>query len=111
MRESSIALGEENPIQLVLRRLYRPDKHKKRRARGDFSYRSGYPYDLEGLGIEAESHHILSKVIMENLTDYLNNHLPRGAYVSLIVDSPADKLYEKFDFEYNAPQSVGMYRN
>lgn len=58
--------------------------------------------DMQGMG--------LGKVIMENLTDYLNNHLPPGAYISLIADIPADKLYQKFGFEYTAPHSVGMYR-
>ncbi len=58
--------------------------------------------DMQGLG--------LGSLIMETLTDYLNNHLPSGAYVSLIADIPADKLYQKFGFEYTAPRSVGMYR-
>ena len=58
--------------------------------------------DMQGLG--------LGRVIMDTLTDYLNNHLPPGAYVSLIADLPADKLYQKYGFEYTSPQSVGMYR-
>ena len=58
--------------------------------------------DMQGLG--------LGRVIMDTLTDYLNNHLPPGAYVSLIADLPADKLYQKYGFEYTNPHSVGMYR-
>ncbi len=58
--------------------------------------------DMQGKG--------LGKIIMENLIDYIDNHVPTDAYVSLIADVPADQLYQKFDFEYTAPNSVGMYR-
>ncbi|WP_088042406.1 GNAT family N-acetyltransferase [Bacillus sp. EAC] len=48
--------------------------------------------------------------IMSELTNFIENKLPKGAYISLIADLPADGLYEKFGFDYTAPKSVGMYR-
>ncbi len=52
----------------------------------------------------------LGKRMMTELTNFLENQVPKGAYVSLIADIPADKLYEKFGFNYTSPKSVGMYR-
>ncbi|WP_338075631.1 GNAT family N-acetyltransferase [Chengkuizengella sediminis] len=50
------------------------------------------------------------KLIMNELTTYLDEHAPDGAYVSLIADEPADKLYEKYGFKYTYPASHGMYK-
>ncbi|MFT4104720.1 MAG: GNAT family N-acetyltransferase [Lacrimispora sp.] len=50
----------------------------------------------------------LGKQIMSEINMYLENHVPKDSYVSLIADVPADKLYERFGFEYSAPRSVGM---
>ncbi|KAF3931612.1 hypothetical protein ABW20_dc0100303 [Dactylellina cionopaga] len=50
----------------------------------------------------------LGKRIMEAITDWLKKELPPGAYVSLIADGKACKLYEQFGFELTAPTSVGM---
>ncbi|KAJ49650.1 ribosomal protein S18 acetylase RimI-like enzyme [Clostridium tetanomorphum] len=47
-------------------------------------------------------------LIMSQITKYLDDHVPKGSYVSLIADVPADKLYKKFGFDYSAPRSVGM---
>jgi ribosomal protein S18 acetylase RimI-like enzyme len=52
----------------------------------------------------------LGKVIMSELTAYLQEHTHEGAYVSLLADVPADKLYQQFGFQYTQPRSVGMYR-
>ncbi|MDZ4393858.1 GNAT family N-acetyltransferase [Cypionkella sp.] len=52
----------------------------------------------------------LGKAIMSALTDYIANSLPASAYVSLIADVPAHKLYEKFGFKETAPRSLGMAR-
>ncbi|WP_040978918.1 GNAT family N-acetyltransferase [Oceanobacillus jeddahense] len=52
----------------------------------------------------------IGKKVMEEITDYLDEHAYQGSYVSLIADIPADKLYEQFGFQYTAPNSVGMYR-
>ncbi len=50
----------------------------------------------------------LGNLIMSEITKYLENHVPKSSYVSLIADVPADRLYKKFGFEYSAPKSVGM---
>lgn len=46
--------------------------------------------------------------IMENLMDWLRREAPESAYVSLIADHGAPALYQKFGFEFTAPDSVGM---
>lgn len=46
--------------------------------------------------------------IMEALMHYLHEHAPESAYVSLIADRGAPTLYEKFGFEFTAPNSVAM---
>lgn len=50
----------------------------------------------------------LGKLIMSEINKYLENHVPKSSYVSLIADVPADRLYKKFGFEYSEPKSVGM---
>jgi ribosomal protein S18 acetylase RimI-like enzyme len=52
----------------------------------------------------------MGKLIMKEITNYLDVHAPKHAYVSLIADLPADHLYTKFGFEYTSPNSVGMYK-
>ncbi|WP_433619930.1 GNAT family N-acetyltransferase [Paenibacillus cellulositrophicus] len=52
----------------------------------------------------------LGKRIMAEITGYLDHNAPPTAYVSLIADVPADRLYRQFGFEETAPASVGMYR-
>ncbi|THV23153.1 GNAT family N-acetyltransferase [Peteryoungia ipomoeae] len=52
----------------------------------------------------------LAKWIMQALTDYINEALPKTAYVSLIADVPANRLYQQFGFAETAPRSVGMSR-
>lgn len=52
----------------------------------------------------------LGKRVMEELSDYLEQHTYDGSYVSLIADPPANRLYEKFGFNYTYPDSFGMYR-
>lgn len=52
----------------------------------------------------------LGKVIMQEIMDYLEKNTYPGSYVSLIADEPADKLYEKFGFQYTFPKSHGMYK-
>ncbi len=52
----------------------------------------------------------LGKLIMQHLIEFLDNNAPRSAYVSLIADLPADKLYGQFGFTYTTPKSVGMYK-
>lgn len=51
----------------------------------------------------------LAKWIMHALSDFIAT-LPKSAYVSLIADLPANRLYAQFGFEETAPRSVGMAR-
>ncbi|MBK8500786.1 MAG: GNAT family N-acetyltransferase [Saprospiraceae bacterium] len=51
----------------------------------------------------------LGKLIMKNLTDFINDNLPESCYVSLIADGNASFLYEKFGFKETMPESKGMY--
>lgn len=46
--------------------------------------------------------------IMSALMGFLKANAPSSAYVSLIADGEATKLYQKFGFEMTAPASVGM---
>nr|WP_105385252.1 GNAT family N-acetyltransferase [Neorhizobium alkalisoli] len=52
----------------------------------------------------------LGKTIMSALTDYIEKELPKTAYISLIADVPANRLYKQFGFAETAPRSVGMAR-
>ena len=46
--------------------------------------------------------------IMTRLMEQLRAGAPATAYVSLIADGEAWRLYEQFGFEFTAPVSVGM---
>ena len=50
----------------------------------------------------------LGKRIMAALMAHVRTALPPSAYVSLIADVPADRLYAQFGFEETAPASLGM---
>jgi ribosomal protein S18 acetylase RimI-like enzyme len=52
----------------------------------------------------------LGKMIMAALTGYIESQLPKTAYISLIADVPANRLYQQFGFAETAPRSVGMAR-
>lgn len=49
----------------------------------------------------------LGKAVMQQLDDWLRVHAV-GAYVSLIADGQAHRLYAQFGFALTAPRSVGM---
>ena len=51
----------------------------------------------------------LAKAIMELLMKYIHDEINPQAYVNLIPDRPADKLYEQFGFVETTPESLGMY--
>ena len=51
----------------------------------------------------------LAKAIMELLMKYIHYEINPQAYVNLIADRPADKLYEQFGFVETTPESLGMY--
>jgi ribosomal protein S18 acetylase RimI-like enzyme len=50
----------------------------------------------------------LGKGIMQRLIDYVDEHAP-VAYVSLVAEPMAQKLYPQYGFKDVSP-SVGMYR-
>lgn len=50
----------------------------------------------------------LGKRIMAALVAHLQEAAPASAYVSLIADVPANRLYSQFGFKETAPASVGM---
>ena len=45
---------------------------------------------------------------MGALVDRLRARVPDGAYVSLMADGEAHRLYAQYGFELTAPRSVGM---
>lgn len=52
----------------------------------------------------------LGKVIMREIDSYLNKNTDEYAYVCLIANKPADKLYYQFGFDYVEPKGCGMKR-
>lgn len=52
----------------------------------------------------------IGKMIMKEIDSYLENNTDQYAYVCLIANRPADKLYSQFGFEYVDPRSCGMKR-
>lgn len=55
-------------------------------------------YQRRGIGFQ----------IMRALVDWLKQNAPPSAYVCMIADDDAPKLYKKFGFDFVAPRSVGM---
>lgn len=50
----------------------------------------------------------LGKLVMSSLMNWAKVELPETAFLSLLADVPANKLYEKFGFNETAPASLGM---
>ncbi|GAA0741963.1 GNAT family N-acetyltransferase [Clostridium oceanicum] len=50
------------------------------------------------------------KMIMKEIDSYLEKNTDKDAYVCLIANKPADKLYSKFGFEYVQSKGCGMKR-
>ncbi|WP_204486231.1 GNAT family N-acetyltransferase [Archangium primigenium] len=50
----------------------------------------------------------LGKAIVGRLVEHLRATAPVSAYVSLIADGDAHRLYEQFGFKPTAPASIGM---
>lgn len=50
----------------------------------------------------------LGKAIVHEIVEHLKRTAPAGAYVSLIADGEAHRLYAKFGFSPTAPRSIGM---
>ncbi len=51
----------------------------------------------------------LGKKVMAELMAFAKENLPETAFLSLLADVPADKLYAQFGFEETAPESLGMF--
>lgn len=49
------------------------------------------------------------KIIMQNISNFINTKLPTSCYVSLIADGDASFLYEQFGFQDTLPKSKGMF--
>ncbi|WP_110667886.1 GNAT family N-acetyltransferase [Salinicola halophilus] len=50
----------------------------------------------------------LGKRIMGEIRDYLLREAPENAFVSLLADGEAHRLYRQFGFTPTAPHSIGM---
>ena len=50
----------------------------------------------------------LGKAIVGAIIEHLKRTVPDGAYVSLIADGEAHRLYAQFGFTPTAPASIGM---
>jgi ribosomal protein S18 acetylase RimI-like enzyme len=50
----------------------------------------------------------LGKLIVRTISKHVHENLPKTAYVSLIADGKANKLYEKYGFSDVMPASRGM---
>lgn len=52
----------------------------------------------------------LGRQIMESLMDYIRDHAPKSAYVSLMADHGTPAFYERFGFRRaEIPKAAGMY--
>lgn len=50
----------------------------------------------------------IGKVIMQQISNFIQTRLPKSCYVSLLADGDANHLYEKFGFKDTLPHSRGM---
>lgn len=50
----------------------------------------------------------LGKTVMREIADYIAREVPESAYVSLLADGQAYRLYQQFGFTLTSPASVGM---
>ncbi len=48
--------------------------------------------------------------LMKEIDSYLKQNTDKNAYVCLIANKPADKLYSQFGFDYVEPNSCGIKR-
>ena len=69
----------------------------------------GLFFQLTDIAVEPEHQRRgLGKAIVGEIVQYLKRAAPRGAYVSLIADGEAHRLYAKYGFKPTAPASIGM---
>jgi ribosomal protein S18 acetylase RimI-like enzyme len=50
----------------------------------------------------------LGKTVMREISAYIEREVPPSAYVSLLADGEAYRLYQQYGFALTAPASVGM---
>lgn len=50
----------------------------------------------------------LGRQVMQELMIYIEQHVPKGAFINLFADGSANQLYKKFGFSETAPKSIGM---
>ncbi len=50
----------------------------------------------------------LGKAIVGTIVNHLNRTTPPGAYISLLADGEAHRLYAQFGFQPTAPDCIGM---
>ncbi|KAB8189286.1 GNAT family N-acetyltransferase [Lysobacter maris] len=50
----------------------------------------------------------LGKAVMREIAGYIEREVPESAYVSLLADGQAFRLYRQFGFALTAPDSLGM---
>ncbi|MEG1679217.1 MAG: GNAT family N-acetyltransferase [Stenotrophomonas sp.] len=50
----------------------------------------------------------LGKKVMAEIQAYIEREVPASAYVSLLADGEAHRLYQQYGFTLTAPASVGM---
>lgn len=50
------------------------------------------------------------KVIMSEIDTYFSKNTDENAYICLLANKPADRLYSQFGFEYAEPKACGMKR-
>lgn len=71
----------------------------------------GITYVVSDIMVDPSYQHKgLGKIIMQEIDSYLEEYTDKYAYVCLIANKPADKLYSQFRFEYVEPKSCGMKR-
>jgi GNAT superfamily N-acetyltransferase len=71
----------------------------------------GITYVVSDIMVDPDyQHQGLGKRIMNEINTYLEQNTDQYAYVCLIANKPADKLYSQFGFEYVEPKSCGMRR-
>ncbi|TMV52245.1 GNAT family N-acetyltransferase [Paenibacillus mesophilus] len=50
----------------------------------------------------------LDTIIMNEITEYLNRHAPKGAEVLIMADVSAIGTYQKYGFEFTYPKSISL---
>lgn len=69
----------------------------------------GLNFELVDIAVDPKCQGLgLGKQIVSALVGHLKSTAPESAYVSLIADGDAQRLYAQFGFEPTAPKSIGM---